>query len=55
MAQLPVDDADKFCQWLLEEFSQERSLQDKKLELWDLIINLVKKMIYMKNQFKELF
>jgi aspartate aminotransferase len=21
MAQLPVDDADKFCQWLLEDFS----------------------------------
>jgi aspartate aminotransferase len=23
MAQLPVDDCDKFCQWLLEEFSHE--------------------------------
>jgi len=25
MAQLPVDDADKFCQWLLEDFSFEGS------------------------------
>jgi aspartate aminotransferase len=23
MAKLPIDDADKFCQWLLEEFSFE--------------------------------
>ena len=25
IAQLPVDDAEKFCQWLLEEFSHEGS------------------------------
>ncbi|MFM7014815.1 MAG: pyridoxal phosphate-dependent aminotransferase, partial [Bacteroidota bacterium] len=25
MAQLPVDDADKFCQWLLEDFSHDGS------------------------------
>ena len=39
---------------LLEESSQEQFLLVKKSELWDQTINLVKKMIYMKNQFKEL-
>jgi aspartate aminotransferase len=24
MAKLPIDDADKFCQWLLEEFNYEQ-------------------------------
>jgi hypothetical protein len=40
---------------LLEEYSQIKLLKEKKLELWDQIINMVYKKIYIKKIFKELF
>jgi len=40
---------------LSEESSQEPSKPEKKLESWELTINLVKKMISMLKPFKELF
>ena len=40
---------------LLEEFSPELLLLDRKSELWDLDINQEKKMNYMKRLFKEPF
>jgi hypothetical protein len=39
---------------LLEEYSQIKLLKEKKLELWDQIINMVYKKIYIKKIFKEL-
>jgi len=40
---------------LLEEYSQIKLLKEKKLELWDQIISIVFKKIYIKKIFKELF
>jgi hypothetical protein len=40
---------------LLEEYSQIKLLKEKKLELWDQIISIVYKKIYIKKIFKELF